>query len=92
MNNLFIASTREYQMIDSYSRLPLNSLSSSVFSEWVSAGKYPSYAAYQKRVGMFLPFPDTFIRSIYYNLLASKETKTAVEEQVWGDKPKIKGE
>jgi hypothetical protein len=39
---------------------------------------------------MFLPFPDTFLRSVYYNVFASKETKTAVEEQVWGNNPKTK--
>lgn len=39
---------------------------------------------------MFLPFPDTFIRSVYYRFLASGSSRTAVEEEVWGDKPKVK--
>lgn len=61
-----------------------------VLSEDISAQKYPAYAAYQRRVGMFLPFPDTFIRWLYYNLIASKAVKQAVDEQVWGDSIKIK--
>ena len=54
-----------------------------VFSEAVSAGKYPAYADYQKRVGMFLPI-DTLIRSIYYKVFANKQVKERVEANVWG--------
>jgi hypothetical protein len=93
MNQLFIASTCEWIWCRAKINEPPNpAIFLTVFSEHVSSGKYPSYAAYKKRVGMFLPFPDTFIRSFYYNFLASKETKKAVEEEVWGDRPKVKGE
>jgi hypothetical protein len=50
----------------------------------VSAEKYPAYAAYQRRVGMFLPLPDTLVRTIYYRLFASKEARAKTEADVWG--------
>ncbi|SNX87706.1 uncharacterized protein MEPE_06416 [Melanopsichium pennsylvanicum] len=53
------------------------------YSEQVSAEKYPEYKDYQKRVGMFLPI-DTLLRTIYYNVIASKEDKARVEDNVWG--------
>lgn len=56
---------------------------STLYSEGESAKKYPEYKDYQKRVGMFLPI-DTLVRAVYYNLIASKETKRRVEENVWG--------
>ncbi|PWN45254.1 DUF1295-domain-containing protein [Ceraceosorus guamensis] len=56
---------------------------STIYSESVSAGKYPAYADYQKRVGMFLPL-DTAARSIYFAFIAGGETKKVVEENVWG--------
>jgi hypothetical protein len=93
MNQLFIASTCEsLQCCDGCFLGSNHPPSNVVFSEHVSNGKYPSYDAYKRRVGMFLPFPDTFIRWVYYNVLASKETKKAVEEQVWGDNPKVKSQ
>jgi hypothetical protein len=55
-----------------------------VYSEAVSAEKYPAYAAYQRRVGMFLPLPDTLVRTIYYRLFASKEARAKTEADVWG--------
>ncbi|PWN47118.1 hypothetical protein IE53DRAFT_371729, partial [Violaceomyces palustris] len=53
------------------------------FSESVSAEKYPAYADYQKRVGMFLPV-DTLLRSLAFKTIVPKETKRRVEENVWG--------
>ncbi|KAN0063980.1 hypothetical protein ACQY0O_003586 [Thecaphora frezii] len=53
------------------------------FSEAVSAAKYPAYADYQRRVGMFFPF-ETLVKSFYYNLFASREEKHRVETNVWG--------
>lgn len=58
-------------------------LPSARYSEQVSAEKYPEYKDYQKRVGMFLPI-DTLVRTIYYNVVASKEEKHRVEANVWG--------
>ncbi|GAC77499.1 predicted steroid reductase [Moesziomyces antarcticus T-34] len=58
-------------------------LPSTRYSEQVSAEKYPEYADYQKRVGMFLPI-DTLLRTLYYNLIASKQDKHRVEANVWG--------
>lgn len=58
-------------------------LPSALYSEQVSAGKYPEYKDYQKRVGMFLPI-DTLFRSFYYNVVASKAAKARVDENVWG--------
>ncbi|PWY96995.1 DUF1295-domain-containing protein [Testicularia cyperi] len=58
-------------------------LPSTLYSEGVSAEKYPEYTDYQKRVGMFLPI-DTLFRTLYYNLVAGKQTKHRVEANVWG--------
>ncbi|KDN39444.1 DUF1295-domain-containing protein [Tilletiaria anomala UBC 951] len=58
-------------------------LSSTRFSEAVSAGKYPEYKDYQKRVGMFLPL-DTFLRAIYFKTLVPTEQRYRVEANVWG--------
>lgn len=58
-------------------------LPSTRYSEQVSAEKYPEYKDYQKRVGMFLPI-DTLLRTLYYNVVASKEEKHRVEANVWG--------
>lgn len=58
-------------------------LPSARYSEQVSAEKYPEYKDYQKRVGMFLPI-DTLLRTVYYNVVASKEEKHRVEANVWG--------
>lgn len=69
-----------------------SSRSHSGYTENVSSSKYPSYRAYQHRVGMFLPFPDTFLRAIYYRFIANKETRNAIESQVWGDSIKEKGQ
>lgn len=33
---------------------------------------------------MFLPFPDTFVRALYYKFLASPEVREQVEADVWG--------
>lgn len=52
------------------------------FTEAVTASKYPSYHAYQKRVGLFTPVPDTLLRALYYRWIASPEARHAVEEEV----------
>lgn len=68
------------------SPLLMNSLflPSALFSEEVSAQKYPEYRQYQRRVGMFWPIPDTLARSVYYTFVADKATKQRVEADVWG--------
>ncbi|KAK0555007.1 hypothetical protein OC846_001864 [Tilletia horrida] len=58
-------------------------LASTAYSEGVSAGKYPAYASYQKRVGMFLPV-DTLLRGIYYWFVAPDNVRERIEAEVWG--------
>ncbi|KAE8266178.1 hypothetical protein A4X09_0g6175 [Tilletia walkeri] len=66
--------------------LAMNGLfyASTLYSEGVSAGKYPAYASYQKRVGMFHPL-DTLLRGLYYRLVASDKTRETVEGETWGE-------
>jgi len=92
MNILFLASTSEFELLpillfiggkNFLTPLPSPSLYRPVFSESVSGGKYPSYKAYQRRVGMFLPI-DTLLRTVYYNTIAGKAAKDRTEAEVWG--------
>ncbi|KZW02813.1 DUF1295-domain-containing protein [Exidia glandulosa HHB12029] len=55
--------------------------SSTLFTEKLSAEKYPGYAAYQSRVGMFVP-TETVLRGW---VLALRGKKEKVDAQVWGE-------
>ena len=56
-------------------------ISSTRFTESISAGKYPrGYAAYRSRVAMFVPF----LTPIWGALLSLIGGKGEVEELVWG--------
>ncbi|KIJ52612.1 hypothetical protein M422DRAFT_223234 [Sphaerobolus stellatus SS14] len=59
-------------------------ISSTIFTESISAPKYPEYKAYQSRVGMFWPF-TTFLKGIYLWISGEKGN---IEQQVWG---RVKG-
>ena len=61
--------------------------SSTLFSESISASKYPGYKAYQQRVSMFVPFL-TPVWGLYLKVLGKKEE---VDKIVYGqDLPKGK--
>ncbi|KAJ7178734.1 hypothetical protein C8R43DRAFT_1057203 [Mycena crocata] len=60
--------------------------SSTMYTEAITAGKYPGYALYQARVGMFSPV-DTFLKGIK---LALTGKKAEVEKAVWGSNTKGK--
>ncbi|EJF64494.1 hypothetical protein DICSQDRAFT_178157 [Dichomitus squalens LYAD-421 SS1] len=61
--------------------------SSTIFTESVSAAKYPEYKAYQQRVSMFVPFL-TPVWGLYLKLLGKKEE---IDKLVYGqDLPKGK--
>ncbi|KAL9932591.1 hypothetical protein V8E36_008708 [Tilletia maclaganii] len=59
-------------------------IASTLYSESVSAAKYPAYASYQKRVGMFHPV-DTLLRGLYYWFVAPDNVRECVEAEVWGE-------
>lgn len=59
------------------------------FSESLTNKKYPSYSAYKKRVGMFVPIV-TIAKGLFWGL-ANKERKAKLDEAVWGDPLKVKG-
>ncbi|KAJ6612252.1 hypothetical protein B0H10DRAFT_304223 [Mycena sp. CBHHK59/15] len=61
--------------------------SSTLYTEAITAGKYPAYAAYRARVGMFSPV-ETPIKGVR---LALAGDKAAVEQAVWGADVKGKG-
>ncbi|KAJ6577310.1 DUF1295-domain-containing protein [Mycena capillaripes] len=54
--------------------------SSTMYTEAITASKYPAYAAYQARVGMFSPL-NTFLKGF---ILAITGKKSEVEKAVWG--------
>jgi hypothetical protein len=55
-------------------------VSSTNFTEAITKKKYPvPYAAYQKRVGMFLPFKAIFTE------LAGGKDKEKTDKQIWGE-------
>ncbi|KAF7375111.1 hypothetical protein MSAN_00397500 [Mycena sanguinolenta] len=58
--------------------------SSTLYTEAISAGKYPAYAAYQARVGMFSP-PATFMKGIW---LAAVGGRVEIERAIWGKEAK----
>lgn len=58
-------------------------IASTLFSEGVSAGKYPAYEDYQKRVAMFWPL-ETGLRSAAFWTVVPKGTAQRVWENVWG--------
>jgi len=60
--------------------LSLLFISSTMFTESISASKYPEYAAYQARVGMFWPI-GTFFKGMYLGLNGQGES---IERSVWG--------
>ncbi|KAG6819357.1 hypothetical protein H0H93_012572 [Arthromyces matolae] len=69
--------------------LSLLFFSSTLFTESISAGKYPKeYKAYQERVGMFSPL-RTWEKGL---VLAWRGRKKHVEEIVWGSRDKDKKE
>ncbi|KAJ6570260.1 hypothetical protein DFH09DRAFT_1247046 [Mycena vulgaris] len=62
-------------------------LSSAIYTEAISASKYPAYAAYQARVGMFSP-GDTIFKGVK---LALAGRKAEVDKALWGSDVKGKG-
>jgi hypothetical protein len=63
-------------------------LGSTTFTEWISARKYPTYKAYQRRVGMFLPIGT--IASGWYLSMTGKKGK--IDQQIWGTEKVEKAE
>ncbi|KAF5342103.1 hypothetical protein D9611_001596 [Ephemerocybe angulata] len=58
--------------------------SSTLFTESISAKKYPkAYTAYQKRVGMFTP-SGTLCKKIKLYLFASRQARDEIDRLVWG--------
>ncbi|KAF8525839.1 DUF1295-domain-containing protein [Hysterangium stoloniferum] len=55
-------------------------ISSTIFTESISSPKYPEYAAYQSRVGMFWPF-STFFKRLHLTMTGEKER---LDRMVWG--------
>lgn len=55
-------------------------ISSTFFTESISAAKYPEYSAYRSRVGMFWPIV-TFYRSAWLTVTGGK---AEIERMVWG--------
>jgi hypothetical protein len=62
-------------------------ISSTIYTEGITASKYAGYAAYQARVGMFSP-SDTIFKGVK---LALTGKKAEVEKAVWGSDAKGKG-
>ncbi|KAJ7454846.1 hypothetical protein FB451DRAFT_1279580 [Mycena latifolia] len=62
-------------------------VSSTIFTESITASKYEGYASYKARVGMFSPL-DTVFKGL---LLALTGKKVEVERVVWGTEAKGKG-
>ncbi|KAG8885413.1 hypothetical protein FRB97_001136 [Tulasnella sp. 331] len=60
--------------------LSLLFISSTLFTEYVTAQKYPSYKTYRRRVGMFSPI-STLWSLLYLNLTGEK---TKVDAAIWG--------
>jgi hypothetical protein len=54
--------------------------SSTIFTESISASKYPEYAAYQSRVGMFWP-STTWLKGIWLTVTGGK---AEADRTVWG--------
>jgi len=59
-------------------------VSSTIFTESLSAAKYSEYAAYRSRVAMLWPI-STFFKGIYLSLTGQKED---IDRVVWG---RVKG-
>lgn len=58
--------------------------SSTLFTESISASKYPkAYAAYQRRVGMFAPV-DTLCKLATSYVFDSNQTRKETRRLVWG--------
>lgn len=55
-------------------------ISSTIFTESISAAKYPEYSGYQSRVGMFWP-ASTLLKGIWLSITGRK---TEVDRMVWG--------
>jgi hypothetical protein len=54
--------------------------SSTLFSEDITARKYPAYAAYRRRVAMFVPL----LTPVHGAVLALRGEKAQVDAAVWG--------
>jgi len=54
--------------------------SSTIYTEAITASKYPAYAAYQQRVGMFSPV-ETVLKGIKLTLTGKRGE---VEKAIWG--------
>ena len=54
-------------------------VASTLFTEYVTSGKYASYSFYQERVGMFSPF-TTIYNGIRLSISGRKET---VDSAIW---------
>ena len=57
--------------------------SSTLFSESISASKYPGYKAYQQRVSMFVPF----LTPVWGLVLQLRGKKAQVDEMLFGQDP-----
>lgn len=55
-------------------------VSSTIFTESISASKYPEYAAYQSRVGMFWP-STTLLKGVWLTVAGGK---AEADRAVWG--------
>ena len=55
-------------------------ISSTIFTESISASKYSEYSAYQSRVGMFCP-GSTVLKGVWLSITGRK---TEVDRMVWG--------
>jgi len=55
-------------------------LGSTIFTEWVTGRKYPTYKSYQRCVGMFSP-SGTLLHGLYLTITGEKQK---VDELVWG--------
>ncbi|KAG8979762.1 hypothetical protein FRB93_009802 [Tulasnella sp. JGI-2019a] len=57
-------------------------IASSLFTEYVTEGKYPTYKFYRRRVGMFSPI-STLWSAVYLNLMGQKHK---VDGAIWGSR------
>lgn len=56
-------------------------IASTILTEALSAGKYPRYKDYQRRVGMFNPV-ETILKGVWLCIIGQK---AKVDLSVWGD-------
>ena len=67
--------------------LSLLFLGSTTFTEQISSSKYPAYAAYQRRVGMFWPV-DTLRKWVWLRVVRGKAGVEEVDKTIWNTSAK----